>query len=131
MKYSAAKIKIFRSLRHIFPIQDSDISCKILQNQTFSSKILQDTCKNNALSYKILEVKSEDSRRKCIEVRLRTSSLDSLMSEFQPIDLLLPTLSYVFYLFCHVFINTEYVCVDENFRSTGNRSSRKCLSCFS
>ena len=36
---------------------DSDISCMILQDQTFSSKIFQDSCRNNALSSKILEVK--------------------------------------------------------------------------
>ena len=40
-------------------LQDSHISCKILQDQTFFSKIFQDTCKNNALSFKILEKKSD------------------------------------------------------------------------
>ena len=39
--------------------QDSDISCKILQDHTFSSQLFQDTYKNNALSSKILEMKSE------------------------------------------------------------------------
>ena len=40
-------------------LQDQTFSCKILQDQTFSCKIFQDTCKNNALSSKILEVKSD------------------------------------------------------------------------
>ena len=39
--------------------QVSHISCKILHDQTFSSKIFQDTCKNNTLTSKILEVKSD------------------------------------------------------------------------
>ena len=40
-------------------LQDQTFSCKILQDQTLSFKIFQDTCKNNALSSKILEVKSD------------------------------------------------------------------------
>ena len=40
-------------------LQDQTFSCKIFQDQTFSCKIFQDTCKNNALSSKILEVKSD------------------------------------------------------------------------
>ena len=40
-------------------LQDQTFSCKILQDQTLSSKIFQDACKNNALSSKILEVKSD------------------------------------------------------------------------
>ena len=40
-------------------LQDQTFSCKILQDQTLASKIFQDTCKNNALSSKILEVKSD------------------------------------------------------------------------
>ena len=39
--------------------QQQIFSCKILQDQTFSCKIFQDTCKNNALSSKILKVKSD------------------------------------------------------------------------
>ena len=53
--------QVISKIRHFLPnyFQDSHISCKILQDQTFSSKIFQDTCKNNALSSKIFEVKSD------------------------------------------------------------------------
>ena len=37
----------------------SDLSCNILQHQTFSSEIFQYTGENNPLSSKILEVKSD------------------------------------------------------------------------
>ena len=57
---------ICKNLASIFTFQAnlsdsgrSDISCKILQDQTFFSKFFQGTCKNNALSSKILEVKSD------------------------------------------------------------------------
>ena len=69
---------ILDAIRRFLPryFQDSDISFKILQDQTFSSKLLprfrhifqdlarsdiffQDTCKNNALSSKVFEMKSD------------------------------------------------------------------------
>ena len=48
-------------------LQDQIFSGKILQDQTFSCKIFQDTCKNNALSSKILEVKSDRFLQKMYE----------------------------------------------------------------
>ena len=53
--------QVTSKIRHFLPsyFQDQIFSCKILQDQALSSKIFRDTCKNNALSSKILEVKSD------------------------------------------------------------------------
>ena len=53
--------QVTSKIRQFLPsyFQDQIFSCKDLQDQTFSCKIFQDTCKNNALSSKILEVKSD------------------------------------------------------------------------
>ena len=70
-KIQAFSSKLLSRFRHFLPryfqdqifswkiLQDQTFSCKILQDQTLSSKIFQDTCKNNAMSFKILEVKSD------------------------------------------------------------------------
>ena len=48
-----------------------------LQDQTFSCKIFQDTCKNNALSSKILEVKSDRFLQKMYGSSTRVASTHS------------------------------------------------------
>ena len=58
MKGWLSKIQAFSSKIQTFSskvLQDSDISCKILAR---SDIFFQDTCKNNALPFKVLEVKS-------------------------------------------------------------------------
>ena len=60
-KIQAFSSKLLSRFRHFLPryFQDQIFSWKILQDQTLSSKIFQDTCKNNAMSFKILQVKSD------------------------------------------------------------------------